>query len=55
MHAVPQFSVSEHQPVRVPIAFPKARPSEYPRAELVLAPPPSEAVFGPLSQRGPPA
>jgi len=55
LHAVPQVSDTPRLSLLVPITFPDARPDDPVRPELVLATPPSEAVFGPLSQRGPPA
>jgi hypothetical protein len=43
------------QPVFVPVVYTPPLRVHHPEPELVLAVPPSEAVFGPLSQRGPPA
>jgi len=55
LQGVAQVTDVTRQPLMLPITFPDTRPAAPVRTELVLAAPPAEAVFGPLSQRGPPA
>lgn len=50
-----QCAAAGRQPVVVPVVFLPPAPPHPAEPELILAAPPSEAVFGPLSQRGPPA